>query len=128
MVSSSFSADDPNFDIGNNPVNSIGFDGLYPSMNVGTVTIGEIVGPASSGTTNYTLHFYNTNADIFDLSDIDRLVLIWGTGVAYDIDGGMWQGAQQVVVPEPAEYGVAFAAGALLIALSVRRFRHAKRR
>lgn len=123
VVVSSFSADDPNFNIGDNLVNSTGFGGQYPWLEVGAISVGDAVGPASSGTTDYTLHFYSTDTDIFDLSSIDRLVLIWGSGPAFNIDGGMWQGFQQVVVPEPATYGAVFAAGALLIALLRRRFR-----
>lgn len=128
VVVSSFSADDPNFNIGDNLVNSTGFGGQYPWLNAGAISVGDEVGPASSGTTDYTLSFYSSDTDIFDLSDIDRLVLVWGSGPAFNIDGGMWQGFQQVVVPEPAIYAATFAAGALIIALCTRRFRQAKGR
>lgn len=126
VTTSFFSADDPNFNIGDSQVNSTGFGGQYPWLNAEGISVGDAVGPASSGTTDYTLRFYSADTDIFDLSGIDRLVLIWGTGVAFNIDGGMWQGSQQVLVPEPATCAAAFAAGALLIALRRRRVRPSK--
>ncbi len=128
VIESSYSVDEPNFNIGESLVDSTGFDGQYPWLNVGTISVGDAVGPVSTGTTDYTLHFYNENYDLFNLSGIDRLVLIWGSGAAFNVDGGRWQGHQQVVVPEPTTYAATFAAGALLITLSWRRFRRTKGR
>ncbi|MBC2594574.1 hypothetical protein H5P28_09915 [Ruficoccus amylovorans] len=115
--------ENPNFMIGDHPVTSIGYDGENYTMVVGNMDIGDMVGPADTGTTSYNFRVSSPDTDIFNLNGIDRLVLVWGADAAFYVEGGMWQDSQQVIVPEPAEYAALFALSGLLLVMAGRRFR-----